>query len=58
MFGAYRKEFPSEAESFERQIRGELPRDWDEIPLFKPRMGHRTRGSGKVLNAITKVPVY
>jgi transketolase len=57
MFGAYRKEFPSEAESFERQFRGELPRDWDaEIPLFKPEDGAiATRvASGKVLNAIAK----
>ncbi|MGO9572536.1 MAG: transketolase [Desulfomonilaceae bacterium] len=57
MFGAYRKEFPSEAESFERQVRGELPRDWDaDIPTFKPEDGAiATRvASGKVLNAIAK----
>src|SRR5271157_1270534 len=57
MFGAYRKEFPSEAESFERQFRGELPRDWDaDIPPFKPEDGAiATRvASGKVLNAIAK----
>ena len=57
MFGAYRKEFPSEAESFERQFRGELPRDWDaDIPLFKPEdAAIATRvASGKVLNAIAK----
>jgi transketolase len=57
MFGAYRNEFPSEAENFERQFRGELPRDWDaDIPLFKPEDGTiATRvASGKVLNAIAK----
>jgi len=57
MFGAYRKEFASEAESFERQFRGELPRDWDaDIPLFKPEDGAiATRvASGKVLNGIAK----
>jgi transketolase len=57
VFSAYRKEFPSEAESFDRQFRGELPGDWDaEIPLFKPEDGAiATRvASGKVLNAIAK----
>jgi transketolase len=57
MFGAYRKEFPSEAESFDRQFLGELPDDWDaDIPLFKPDDGTiATRvASGKILNAIAK----
>ncbi len=57
MLSAYRKGFPSEAESFERQFRGELPSDWDaDIPLFKPEdAAIATRvASGKVLNAIAK----
>ncbi len=55
LMSAYRKEFPEQAETFERQFRGELSDNWDsEIPVFKPENGPvATRASsGKVLNAI------
>jgi len=51
----YRKSFPSEGESFDRQTKGELPEDWDSgIPVFKAEDGPMaTRAaSGKVLNAV------
>ncbi len=57
MFSVYRRDFPSEAESFERQFSGKLPSDWDaDIPLFKSEdAAIATRvASGKVLNAIAK----
>jgi len=57
LFEKYRQSFPNEAERFERQLRVELPSDWDaDIPSFKPDDGKMaTRAaSGKVLNAIAK----
>ncbi len=53
----YSGEFPEEAERFLRQVRGDLPENWDsEVPVFKPEdKPEATRvSSGKVLNAIAK----
>ena len=56
----YAGEFPEEAERFFRQVRGDLPENWDsDVPVFKPEdKPEATRvSSGKVLNAIArKVP--
>ena len=56
----YAGEFPKEAERFFRQVRGDLPENWDsDISVFKPEdKPEATRvSSGKVLNAIArKVP--
>jgi transketolase len=57
LFKNFRQSFPNEAERFERQLRRELPGNWDaDIPTFKPEDGKlATRAaSGKVLNAIAK----
>jgi transketolase len=60
LFEAYRKDFKEEAESLQRQFRGELPLNWDaDIPVFGPdEKGLATRvSSGMVLNAIAaRVP--
>jgi transketolase len=53
----YSRKFPEEAERFFRQVRGDLPENWDsEVPVFKPEdKPEATRvSSGKVLNAIAK----
>ena len=56
-FRSYLNEFPDLGSMFEKQIKGELPQDWDkEIPVFPadPK-GKATRViSGQVLNAIAK----
>ena len=56
-FRSYLNEYPDQGSMFEKQIKGELPQDWDkEIPLFPadPK-GKATRViSGQVLNAIAK----
>jgi len=56
-FRSYLNEFPELGSMFEKQIKGELPQDWDkEIPVFPadPK-GKATRViSGQVLNAIAK----
>jgi transketolase len=56
-FRSYLNEFPDLGSMFEKQIKGELPQDWDkEIPVFSadPK-GKATRViSGQVLNAIAK----
>jgi transketolase len=56
-FRNYLNEYPDQGSMFEKQIKGELPQDWDkEIPLFPadPK-GKATRViSGQVLNAIAK----
>ncbi len=56
-FRNYLKEYPEEGARFERQLKGELPSDWDkDIPDFPadPK-GKATRvTSGVVLNAIAK----
>lgn len=53
----YLKDYPEEGSSFEKQLKGELPQDWDkDIPVFPadPK-GKATRvTSGVVLNAIAK----
>jgi transketolase len=60
LFAAYQANFKEEAESLQRQFRGELPPDWEaDIPVFKPdAKGMATRvASGKVLNGIAaRVP--
>ncbi|MBI5251593.1 MAG: transketolase [Desulfomonile tiedjei] len=60
MFEAYRASFEEDAETLQRQFRGELPEDWDaDIPAFGPDpKGMATRvASGKILNAIAgRVP--
>jgi transketolase len=59
-FDQYRGEFPEEAQRFEAQMAGNLPKGWDEaIPEFKPDDGPlATRKAGrKVLNAFArKIP--
>jgi len=58
LFSRYRKEFPDEADRFERQFRGQPPDGWAEaIPVFTPDNGPiATRAaSGKVMNAIAPV---
>jgi len=56
-FRSYLSEYPDLGSMFEKQIKGELPQDWDkEIPEFPadPK-GKATRViSGQVLNAIAK----
>ena len=56
-FRSYLNEFPDLGSMFEKQIKGELPQNWDkEIPVFPadPK-GKATRViSGQVLNAIAK----
>ncbi len=55
LLSEYKRRFPTEAESFERQLGGELPLGWDEdIPNFGSMdSAIATRSaSGKVLNAI------
>jgi transketolase len=56
-FRSYMDEYPDLGSMFEKQIKGELPQDWDkEIPVFPadPK-GKATRViSGQVLNAIAK----
>ncbi len=57
MLAHYRRDYPDDAKALERQLRNELPQDWDsEVPTFKPDGGSiATRSaSGKVLNAIAK----
>lgn len=57
LFVKYGQAYPSEAERFERQLRGELPTGWDaDIPSFKPADGPMAtrKASGSVLNAIAK----
>lgn len=57
MFEKYRSEYPEEAESFERDISGKLPEDWDaEIPSFTEDDGPMaTRvASGEVIEALFK----
>jgi transketolase len=52
---AYARMFPELAAQLERQLRGELPRDWDaDVPVFPAdRKGMATRvASGKVMNAL------
>jgi len=52
---AYARTFPELAAQLERQLRGELPRDWDaDVPVFPAdRKGMATRvASGKVMNAL------
>ncbi|MFH1116355.1 MAG: transketolase [Pseudomonadota bacterium] len=55
LMSRYRKEYPEQAEAFERQYRGKLPENWDaDVPVFRPEDGPAaTRASsGKVLNLI------
>jgi len=54
---AYRKRYPAEAEEFDREQKGELPRGWDgSIPAFDQGKGVATRAaSGKIMNAMAKV---
>ena len=56
-FRNYLNDYPEEGAGFEKQLKGELPQDWDkDIPVFPadPK-GKATRViSGQVLNAIAK----
>ena len=57
LFVKYGQAYPSEAERFERQLRGDLPAGWDaDIPSFKPADGPMAtrKASGSVLKAIAK----
>ena len=60
LFRNYLNEYPEEGARFEKQLKGELPQDWDkDIPVFPAdHKGKATRvTSGIVLNAIaSKVP--
>lgn len=54
-FNTYHEAFPEEAGALEKQLLGELPRDWDRvIPVFRSDDGPlATRAaSGKLLNAL------
>ncbi|MBE3557910.1 MAG: transketolase [Ktedonobacteraceae bacterium] len=53
-FAAYAAAYPELAAQFEREMRGELPEDWDsELPVFKAGEALASRAaSGKTLNAI------
>jgi transketolase len=56
-FDKYRDEFPDEAQRFEAQMAGNLPKGWDgAVPEFKPDDGPiATRKAGrKVLNAFAE----
>jgi len=56
-FRNYMDEYPDQGTMFEKQLKGELPTDWDkDIPVFEPDpKGKATRvTSGLVLNAIAK----
>ena len=57
---AYRKAYPDLAAEFERRMRGDLPKDWEQaLPEFPAdEKGMATRAaSGKVLNALAgKIP--
>lgn len=56
VWNAYRKRYPAEAEEFDREQRGELPKGWDStMPKFDNGKGVATRAaSGKVMNALAK----
>ncbi len=58
MFAAYSKEFPELADKFEREMKGELPKGWDEkLNTLFPADGGAlaTRASsGKVINALVE----
>jgi transketolase len=57
LFEQYRAKHPEEAKTFELNMRGELPQDWDaEVPVFQPTDGSiATRAaSGKVMNGLAK----
>ena len=52
---AYHEKFPAEYESWERALRGELPRGWDEaLPTFHPKDGAMAtrKASGAAINAL------
>jgi len=53
MFSRYKKEFPAEASSLKRVLRGDLPDSWDvpEYPADPKGMASRA-ASGKVINAL------
>jgi transketolase len=56
-FRKYLEAYPDQGEMFEKQLKGELPQDWDsDIPEFSAdQKGKATRvSSGQVLNAIAK----
>lgn len=55
-FNHYKQEYPELAERLEREIKGELPEDWDqEVPVYEEGVSLSTRvASGQVLNALAK----
>ncbi|MBV7505607.1 transketolase [Bacillus sp. sid0103] len=56
LFTQYKVEHPELSERLEREIRGELPEDWDqEVPVYEKGASLSTRvASGQVLNALAK----
>ncbi len=59
LFNQYKQVFPELANRLDREIKGELPEDWDqEVPVYEKGTSLSTRvASGQVLNALArKVP--
>ncbi|MEE8537315.1 MAG: transketolase [Acidobacteriota bacterium] len=59
---AYREKFPAEYESWDRALRGELPKGWDEaLPTFDPKDGSMAtrKASGAAINALApRIPEF
>ena len=57
MADKYREAFPREYEQFEKEMKGELPSEWEKkIPSFGVDTSAATReSSGKIINAIAEV---
>ncbi|MEH7128550.1 transketolase [Neobacillus drentensis] len=59
LFNQYKQVFPELANRLDREIKGELPEDWDqEVPVYEKGTSLSTRvASGQVLNALArKIP--
>jgi transketolase len=56
LLNQYKQSFPELAERLEREIKGDLPENWDtEVPVYEKGTSLSTRvASGQVLNALAK----
>ncbi len=54
LFGAYKKDYPELAETFEASLKGELPENWDaDLPTYGDDKALASRASsGEVINAL------